>query len=443
MSSKTVKIIIVVLILLALGGVALIVVPPLLQDAQLNKDAEGYEDLLNRVTVKGTEIPHREDPTDTLTPTATETITATPTMTVTPTATAEITSTPEMESTEEPTDVPEETETANTNNGNGFVSSNASETTNTSETKHPEETTATPDQQSDLAGWNPFGEKQQTTGLGLFGNTENEQEEKDDSNWNGIRYGKYSNDTSNISPVDNPDDYNAWLVEKLKTPTPTPVPTPTPPPTPTIPPTPTPSPTPTPTPAPRIGAYTGVNLDECKALNSDFIAWIKIPSTNLDYPVVQSNNTDYYLEHTFDGKKSKLGTLISLGKCNWKSPSRNIVIYGHDVEGSGNKMFKMLLKYKDKTYYNEHPYIYLDSMYEDGKYQIFACFDITVGDMDPSRTSFASTNEFLDFVGFAQEISLYDTGVTVSGSDHIITLVTCDRYFKVGVGRFIVMAKKV
>lgn len=430
MSNRTLKIIIVVLVLLTLGGVALIVVPPLLQDAQLNKEAESYDDLLKRVTVKGTEIPHRDDPTATLTPTATETTTATPTATVTPTATLEITDTPETEITELPTDNPEKTE-PHTNSGESNKESEI--TAGSEEAKQP----AAP------AEWNPFGEKQPGTSLGLFNDSENKEKETEDPNWNGISYGKYSNDTSNISPVDNPDDYNKWLVEKLKTPSPSPVPTNTPTPSPTPTPTVTPPPTPTPTPEPRIGAYTGINLDECKAINKEFIAWIKIPDTNLDYPVVHSNNTDYYLAHTFDGKKSKLGTLISLGKCNWKSPSRNIVIYGHDVEGSGNKMFKMLLKYKDQTYYNEHPYIYLDSMYSDGKYQIFACFNITVGDMDPSITSFASTAEFLSFIEYAQNASLYDTGVTVGGSDHIITLVTCDRYFNPGVGRLIVMAKKI
>ena len=192
----------------------------------------------------------------------------------------------------------------------------------------------------------------------------------------------------------------------------------------------------------RTGWYTGVSLTGQKDINDDFVAWLTIPGTNVNYPVVSSDNVDWYLNHTFEGKKSKLGTLFSLGKCKWRNPSRNIVIYGHHVEGSGDKMFKALLKYKDESYYYSHPAIYLDSMYEDGKYRIFAVMDMTEGDLDPSKTSFGSNQEFMDYVNYAKKRSYYNTGVTVSEDDRIVTLVTCDRYFKPKKGRLVVMAVK-
>ena len=67
-------------------------------------------------------------------------------------------------------------------------------------------------------------------------------------------------------------------------------------------------------------------------------------------------------------------------------------------------------------------------------------FDMIEGTIDPSKTSFGSDNEFMEFVNFAKSHSKYDTGVSVGKNDTIITLVTCDRYFKLGVGRLIVMA---
>ena len=78
-----------------------------------------------------------------------------------------------------------------------------------------------------------------------------------------------------------------------------------------------------------------------------------------------------------------------------------------------------------------------------GVYKVFAVFDITVGDFDPSRASFAGTDDFRNFVGRAKELSLYDTGVDVPDNAQIISLITCDRYFKKQVGRFVVMAVKV
>ena len=117
-------------------------------------------------------------------------------------------------------------------------------------------------------------------------------------------------------------------------------------------------------------------------------------------------------------------------------------IYGHDVEGSGSKMFKALLKYKNKAYYDAHPTIYFDTWYRPGVYRIFAVLDIMAGDWDPSRASFAGKADFAEFISRAQAASLYDTGVTVGESDTIISLITCDRYFARKVGRFVVMAVK-
>lgn len=75
-----------------------------------------------------------------------------------------------------------------------------------------------------------------------------------------------------------------------------------------------------------IQAPTGVDLDTCVRLNRDFVAWLTIPGTKIDYPVVRSNNTEYYLHHLFNGKESKLGCLFSLKSSNYELPSKNIAI---------------------------------------------------------------------------------------------------------------------
>lgn len=395
MSKKLFKVLLLIIIVVALIGVGIIVIPPLLQDKKLTEEAEEYDNLLDRVSRKITQEqtdPVTEPPHEEITEAITEAPTPAP---VTPA----------------PSDAPSPTD------------NNENEQGERTENEPPEETETI--ESNDITAWKPFSNDKKDKGI-MLGQTNKENR----SSGNGITFGKYSDNKDNISPVDNPDRYNEWLINKNKTPTPSPVPTPTP----------SPTPTPTPTPEPRVGYYTQVDLLECKKINDDFIAWIKIPNTNIDYPIVQSNDTDYYLEHTFEGKKSKLGTLLSLGKSNWKRPSKNIVIYGHDVEGSGDKMFKALLKYKDASYYADHSVIYLDSMYMDGKYKIFSVFDIYEGDIDPSVSSFGSNEEFLQFVYAAKDLSLYDTGVILNEEDHIITLVTCDRFFKRGKGRLVVMA---
>ena len=188
--------------------------------------------------------------------------------------------------------------------------------------------------------------------------------------------------------------------------------------------------------------YTGANLDACKAKNNEFIAWLKIPGTKVDYPVVLTDRVDYYLDHNFNGKQSKLGTLFSLAKTDYKTPGRNIAIYGHHITNtsSGQKMFRPLFSYKQKGFYDKHSTVYLDTLYHCGQYRIFAVINYVNGDWDPSTAYFANDDTFMDFIETAKSLSLYDTGVTVTATDQIITLITCDRTFAAKEGRLVVMA---
>ena len=208
---------------------------------------------------------------------------------------------------------------------------------------------------------------------------------------------------------------------------------------PTVQPTVQPEPTITPAPTPRIGK-TGVDLDACKAQNGDFVAWLKIPGTKINYPVVWTDNVDYYLTHTFSGKESKIGTLFSLGKTDYKSPGRNIPIYGHHITTSGGNMFQPLMSYKKQSFWESHKTIYLDSLYHLGEYAVFAVINMQNGEWDPAAASFSGDQAFLNFLRRAKAQALYDTGIEVNTDDHIITLITCDRSYHDKDGRLLVMA---
>ena len=76
---------------------------------------------------------------------------------------------------------------------------------------------------------------------------------------------------------------------------------------------------------------SAVDLSVLQAQNKDFVAWLNIPGTVIDYPVVLSDDSDYYLHHLFTGQESKLGCLFSLTTSDYQLPSRNIAIYGHHL----------------------------------------------------------------------------------------------------------------
>ena len=189
-----------------------------------------------------------------------------------------------------------------------------------------------------------------------------------------------------------------------------------------------------------VGEQAMVDLSAYLAQNPDFVAWLRIPGTNVDYPVVQTDNPDYYLNHTFSGKSSVVGTLFSLADADYAAPGRNIAIYGHHLRSSGEKMFTSLMRYKNPDFYEDNKTVMLDSLYRHSEYTIFAVMNMKVGDWEPSRTTFSGDTAFMAFVNRAKSESLYDTGVEVGADDHILTLITCDRSYAGKEGRLVILA---
>ena len=140
---------------------------------------------------------------------------------------------------------------------------------------------------------------------------------------------------------------------------------------------------------------------------------MRIPGTPVDYPVVRSDRSEYYLHHLITGQESKLGCLFSLKTSDYETPSKNIAIYGHHLSNS-TAMFSSLLEYKKESYWRNHPVIRLKSIYGDRSYRIFAVLNHTVSDWDASTASFKDNSAFLRFVNRAKAKAFYDTGIPVS-----------------------------
>ena len=155
---------------------------------------------------------------------------------------------------------------------------------------------------------------------------------------------------------------------------------------------------------------------------------------------MRTGDPDYYLNHTFSGRKSYLGTLFSLDGTDYETPGRNIGIYGHHICSSGEAMFSPLLSYKDPEFCAAHAVIYLDSLYHSAAYRVFAAVNLRSGEWDPATARFAGDEDFLAFVRRARAQALYDTGIEPGAEDEILTLITCDRSYSDPDGRLVVMA---
>lgn len=189
-------------------------------------------------------------------------------------------------------------------------------------------------------------------------------------------------------------------------------------------------------------------LDEYKNLlikNKKLIGWVKIDDTYIDYPVVQTYDNEYYLDHNFNQEYDKNGSIFLDKDCDIEKPSTNLIIYGHHMKSGA--MFGGLNKYEKETYYNEHPYIQFDTIYEKGVYQVMYVFRSRVYKEDEIVFKYyqfidaGSEQEFLSNMKEMEKMSLYDTGVTASYGDQLLTLSTCDYQEKNG--RFVVVAKKI
>lgn len=189
-------------------------------------------------------------------------------------------------------------------------------------------------------------------------------------------------------------------------------------------------------------------LDEYKVLynkNKSLIGWVKIDDTIIDYPVMQTVNNEYYLTHNLEQEYDKNGSIFMDTDCDVLKPSMNLIIYGHHMKSG--KMFGDLDKYSSKKYFEEHPYIQFDTLYEKGTYAIMYVFRSRVyneNEITFKYYQFIDANSAEEFDSYMDEmsaLSLYDTGVTAGYGDRLLTLSTCDSSEKDG--RFVVVAKKV
>lgn len=189
-------------------------------------------------------------------------------------------------------------------------------------------------------------------------------------------------------------------------------------------------------------------LDEYKNLlnkNKKLIGWVKIDDTNIDYPVMQTTDNEYYLDHNTQQERDINGAIFMDKDCDVLKPSTNYILYGHHMVNG--KMFGKLYLYQKESYYKEHQYISFDTIYEKGTYQVMYVFPAKVHketEIVFKYYQFIDANSAQEFDSYMQEMadmSLYDTGVTAQYGDQLLTLSTCDNQSTEG--RFVVVAKKI
>mgnify|MGYP001623105857 FL=1 len=189
-----------------------------------------------------------------------------------------------------------------------------------------------------------------------------------------------------------------------------------------------------------------IELETLHKENSDIIGWIEIENTNINYPVLQTNNNDFYLTHNYKKEYSPSGSLFLDKNFDLDKPSSNYLIYGH--RNKNGLMFEDLINYKDKNYYTEHPIINFTTLKEDSEYEIISVFLSRVyykNETNVFRYYFfvdaENEQEYNNYVSNCLKSSLYDIGKNAEYGEQLLTLSTCE--YSQEDGRLVVVAKKI
>lgn len=184
-----------------------------------------------------------------------------------------------------------------------------------------------------------------------------------------------------------------------------------------------------------------VDIAALQKTNPDIFAWISIPDTDIDYPIVQHPTDDsYYLKHGANGMYSTYGCPFIELSDSQTFLEFNTIIYGHNM--NDGSMFAPLHDYEDKDFYDEHREIFIYTADHTFKYEVFAAvmysdihipyyFDDT---LESDRTA------FLDSLteDIVQDRSIISEDTSVTEDDCIITLSTCDKTLRSN--RYLVVA---
>lgn len=186
-----------------------------------------------------------------------------------------------------------------------------------------------------------------------------------------------------------------------------------------------------------------------KKLNPDFAAWITIPDTPVDYPVMYTpGNPEFYLRRNFYKEYSIAGTPFLAEGCDPESDPLpdNMTIYGHHL--SSGDMFAAIKLYKDKTYWENHQTILFSTASKVQTYQIVAAFSLVLEEGQPDNFrydyfTYASTKEEYDgYIRRVKSLAFYDTGLECCYGEKLLTLSTCASSTNSGGGRLVLVAKQ-
>ena len=179
------------------------------------------------------------------------------------------------------------------------------------------------------------------------------------------------------------------------------------------------------------------DFEKLLSTNSDFKAWIYVPGTLVDYPVVQSTDDDYYLHHNFYKEYNDGGAIFIAAENMTPFEERNTIIHGHHM--NDGSMFASLAYFKQNGFLDTNNKIYITTGTKELEYQIFSVY-YEKASQDPYHYEFPTDEDYINYLNGLKNKSLFNVDIEpFTADDKIITLSTCS--YEVEDGRQLVHAK--
>jgi len=170
--------------------------------------------------------------------------------------------------------------------------------------------------------------------------------------------------------------------------------------------------------------FTDVNIAELKTINSDTVGFLSVAGTNINYPVVQTTNNEYYLNRTFKRQQNSAGWVFMDYRNQADFTDSNTVIYGHSrLNGTMFSTLKNILK---STWVNnkDNYVVRYSSESENLLFQVFSVYTVPV-ESYYIQTKFSSTSSYMQWLNTMIGRSQHNFGTTVNEQDKVLTLSTC------------------
>lgn len=163
-----------------------------------------------------------------------------------------------------------------------------------------------------------------------------------------------------------------------------------------------------------------IDWEKLHKINPDIIAWITVPGTKIDYPILRCPSNSFYLHRNERKEWNALGSIFV--QPGTEFTDAHVVLYGHNMKSG--QMFGSLHRFEEKSFWKEHQKIYIDTPEKKITAEIYAVYDCQDA-TKTYQTDFSSAEGWKNWIQYSTDNRYYNTGIIPEAGSRVVTLSTC------------------